>query len=54
VVALAARAKARNLIPIHFHPKWSEEMLLSNLRKFDNGKVTIIPATDGKIITCDN
>jgi ribonuclease BN (tRNA processing enzyme) len=54
VVALAARAKARNLIPIHFHPTWSEEMLLSNLRKFNNDKVTIIPATDGKIITCDN
>jgi ribonuclease BN (tRNA processing enzyme) len=54
VVALAARARVKNLIPVHFHPRWSEETLLGNLKKLNNDNVAIIPATDGKIIICDN
>jgi ribonuclease BN (tRNA processing enzyme) len=52
VIELSVKAKVRNMIPIHLHPKWSEEMLFNNLRIFQNEKVNIIPATDRKIITC--
>lgn len=54
VVELSVKAKVRNMIPIHLHPKWSEEMLLNNLRMVQNEKVNIIPATDGKTIICEN
>jgi ribonuclease BN (tRNA processing enzyme) len=54
VVELSAKAKVKNLIPVHFHPKWSEEMLLSNLRMFQKAKINIIPVTDGKMILCEN
>jgi len=53
VIELSVKAKVRNMIPIHLNPKWSEEMLLSNLRMFYSDKFTIIPATDGKTITCE-
>jgi len=54
VIELSVKAKVRNMIPIHLNPKWSEEKLLSNLRMFYNDQFTIIPATDGKIITSEN
>jgi len=54
VIELSVKAKVKNVIPIHLHPKWSEEMLLDNLRMFQNGKVNIIPVTDGKMIVCEN
>jgi len=54
VVELSVNAEVKNLIPIHLHPKWSEEMLLSNLEMFGDERVNIIPVADGKIITCEN
>lgn len=52
VIGLSSKANVKNMIPIHLNPKWSEEMLLSNLRMFNNDKVAVIPATDGTTITC--
>ena len=54
VIELSVNAGVKNLIPIHLHPKWSEEMLLNNIRMFQNEKVNIIPVTDGKMIVCEN
>jgi len=50
VIALSVKANIKKLIPIHLHPKWSEEVFLNNLRISQNEDVAVIPLTDGMMI----